>query len=123
MNRNTKIVCERYLDFIRDKPCCVCGRPGPSDPDHLKARGGGSGKRNDFTAVPLCRPHHSIRQARGTASFDAEHNTNLYQEAMWMMIEFLVHQTPAELSSWFTRRPAQCGPALEYKVGKAMRRL
>ena len=32
------IVDETYLDFVREHPCVLCGRPGPSDADHVKEK-------------------------------------------------------------------------------------
>lgn len=107
MDRNTKITCKGYLDFVRSKPCCACGAPGPSDPDHLKARGAGSGKRNDFTIVPLCRSCHDERHALGTKHFEVNRiGVNLWAEATWLLIEFLVYQQPSDRDQ------------VEYTVGK-----
>lgn len=41
-------------DWIRDKPCLVCGTK-PSDPHHWPTRGAG-GTSKDL--IPLCRTHH-----------------------------------------------------------------
>lgn len=90
MNRNLKIECPEYLDFIRSKSCLVCMTPPPSDPDHLKARGLGSGKRNDFTCIPLCRQHHSERGQIGDEKFEHKHVINLWHEAVMYLTEFLV---------------------------------
>jgi hypothetical protein len=50
-----------HLAFVRQLPCCVCGRD--AEPHHLlRVPGGkrGMGKRNDDCwAIPLCRPCHS----------------------------------------------------------------
>ena len=108
MDRNSKIVCEVYLDFIRAKACCACGAPAPSSPDHLKARGGGSGKQNDFTAIPLCIPCHSLRQVSLTAEFNARFKIDVWQEATWCMIEFF---------AVMVRR------AVPYTIGKSHRML
>ena len=50
-----------YLDFIRNKPCCVCFNPAPNDPHHLRAIGMGRNrnKLSEFEhiekgVVPLC---------------------------------------------------------------------
>lgn len=87
MNRRSKILCPDYLDFIRAKPCCACGKAAPSDPDHLSARGMGAGKQNDLTAIPLCRRCHSER-GHGIAKFQAHYDVDLAAEAMWCLIEY-----------------------------------
>ena len=49
--------CPVYLAYVRARPCCACGLPGPSDPHHAGPRGVGQ-TADDCTAVPLCRPCH-----------------------------------------------------------------
>jgi hypothetical protein len=54
---------ERHLESIRQLPCCVCLKPAPSDPHHLKSQGAAAerafGRRaTDRRTVPLCRFHH-----------------------------------------------------------------
>lgn len=62
---------EKYLARIRELPCCVCGRTGPSDAAHIRMSGvgwdiWGEGKEatgmgvkpDDNWAVPLCRPRY-----------------------------------------------------------------
>jgi hypothetical protein len=57
---------EKYLSFIRKKPCCVCSNP-ESEPHHIrqklfvppKYRGGIGLKPFDFMTVPLCRSCHT----------------------------------------------------------------
>lgn len=107
MDRNTKIQCKAYLDWVRTKPCCACGSPSV-DAHHVKARGAGNGKQNDFLAVPLCRFHHSELHQMGTRAL-ANAGTDVWQEAAWLIIEFLVYQKAAE------RDPVQ------YTVGKEIR--
>lgn len=47
-----------YLDFIRSKPCLICGRRATAH--HQPQKGGGimAGKVEDDRAVPLCMEHH-----------------------------------------------------------------
>lgn len=56
-----------HLARIRLLPCCVCGKPAPSDPHHLmrvEAGARGMGLRTaDKWAIPLCRRHHDWIQA------------------------------------------------------------
>jgi hypothetical protein len=52
----------KYLDFIRSKPCLMCGSPAPSDPHHERLGEGGMGlKAPDTHALPLCRECHGRR--------------------------------------------------------------
>ncbi len=55
---------ESILKKIRAKPCVACGKPGPSDPDHIKTRGSG-GDDSEDNLWPLCRMHHVVRHAKG----------------------------------------------------------
>lgn len=90
MRHDIKIQCPKYLQFIREKPCAVCGKPPPSDADHLRARGFGSGKQNDLTGLPLCRRHHSERGQIGNVTFEVRHNIDLWQMVALYLIEFFV---------------------------------
>lgn len=58
-----------YVRFVKALPCCVCGRPGPSDASHvtLSANQKGIGmKVPDDQVVPKCREHHrDWEQRRG----------------------------------------------------------
>lgn len=55
-----------YLAYVRTLPCRICGRPGPSDPAHLrtgarqydKPHTGMGEKPSDRWVLPLCRTHH-----------------------------------------------------------------
>ena len=52
-----------YLDFIRSRPCTLCGRPG-TEPHHAIRRLPGvsearlAQKGSDFLCIPLCRDCH-----------------------------------------------------------------
>ena len=54
----------KYLEWIRVKPCCVCGNL--SKPHHLKRIGMGRNRKKNmlehYTAVPLCSIHHEQAQ-------------------------------------------------------------
>jgi hypothetical protein len=91
MNRNDKIVDESYLNYIRSLPCLVplC-KKHPADPDHLKARGWREGKRNDYTAIPLCRQHHVERGQIGNVKFCDKHSIgNLWEDAFFILTNYL----------------------------------
>jgi len=48
-----------YLNYIREKPCCVCG--GRAEAHHVRRQRWGSGtskKPHDYVAIPLCPEHH-----------------------------------------------------------------
>lgn len=65
---------EKYLNFVRSKPCISCGFPAPSDAHHLISLGnGGMGtKDNDGMTIPLCRKHHDELH-RNPHGFDQTH--------------------------------------------------
>ena len=60
-----------YLDYIRQKPCCVC-QISPAVPHHT-ARGGTGLKGSDFSCVPLCVAHHGLVHSMGRHTFQATH--------------------------------------------------
>ena len=91
----TKTVDEAYLNFVRSLPCLVCGKR-PSDPDHLIARGWREPKRNDLSAVPLCREHHGERQSKGTKWFNEKYSLDLWQVAWRLVTGWLAQKVPRE---------------------------
>src|SRR4030095_10140161 len=89
ISRTAIIVDEDYLDFIRSKTCLIAtGCMGPVDPDHLQARGTEGHKRNDHTALPLCRKHHSER-GQSNEKCETKYVINLWQEAWRLGVEYL----------------------------------
>lgn len=48
----------RYLAFVREHACAVCGRPGPSHAHHHGPRGM-SQKTDDYRTLPLCVEDHA----------------------------------------------------------------
>ena len=51
---------EKYLNFIRSKPCLICG--GRSQAHHVRRQYWGSGvsqKSHDYCTIPLCYACHS----------------------------------------------------------------
>jgi hypothetical protein len=51
----------KYLDWVKQQPCAVCGAPA-DDPHHLIGVGGMGGmgmKAPDSMVMPMCRQHHN----------------------------------------------------------------
>ena len=72
---------ETYLDFIRCKPCAICGDTNRSDPHHVMNE-----RRNDYLAVPLCRVCHADYHTLGSVEkFNEKYNVDL----MWMIVNYL----------------------------------
>ncbi len=89
MSRDTKIVDEAYLAYVRKLPCLVCSYT-PCDPDHLRARGWREAKRNDYSAIPLCRKHHTERGQYGDQKFCATYQIgNLWEECFYILSEYM----------------------------------
>lgn len=65
-----------YLDFIRSKPCLVCGRPGV-DPHHQPEEGQGTmaGKCSDYRATPLCSGIDGHHTGNGTKAQPGSYHT------------------------------------------------
>ena len=75
-----------YLAYIRARKCCVCF--GPSDVHHLRTVGAGG---SDYTAVPLCRVHHTEWHQMGDKKFLETHGVNLWKEALANLLDWLRH--------------------------------
>lgn len=78
---------EKYLNFIRSKPCSVC-QTSPSDPHHLVSRGAGG---SDYQTVPLCREHHSEYHQRGEAAFEERYRQKVWRVCANLLIEWAIH--------------------------------
>lgn len=47
-----------YLRLLRSMPCCMCGRPGPSEAHHHTGMRGKGQRAHDHQAMPLCHRCH-----------------------------------------------------------------
>jgi hypothetical protein len=77
-----------YLNFLREQGCNVCGCD--SEPHHLFAIGMGANRMKQpewvhYSAIPMCREHHSELHQIGVVSFERKHNVNLYKDAITYM--------------------------------------
>ena len=91
-NQEQKLSSRKYLDYIRNKPCLVCGSI-PCDPDHLEARGMGGANRSgykDYSCVPLCRIHHTERHQLGNQKFEYKYNINLWKDAFNLLRKYFL---------------------------------
>lgn len=72
---------EAYLDYVRSKPCLICGT-SPVDANHVHRKGHGKtgGKTHDTRTVPLCRNHHQQYHDNGRAWFELFHGIDLERE-------------------------------------------
>lgn len=88
------VICnnKKYLSWIRQKPCAVCQRPGPSDAHHA-FNAGKKNHGNDALAMPLCREHHTAgAQAYHRLEarrFEEFWNVDLKDELLCLLSEFL----------------------------------
>jgi len=77
-----------YLEYLRDIPCCACGRyPSKkkrTEPHHLITVGAGGA---DETACPLCFKCH-VQIGWGLKKFEKEHNVNLWMESKRFELAF-----------------------------------
>jgi len=62
---------EEYLEFVRMLPCCIC-KEWPSEPHHTESGGVGM-KGSDYSAIPLCRPHHRECHDIGKLTFQEKY--------------------------------------------------
>ena len=51
---------EKFLSWVREQPCMLCRTEEDITAHHRQASGMGGGKRDDFTAVPLCAYCHNL---------------------------------------------------------------
>jgi len=71
--------------------CLVCGKPG--DPHHLSHIGMGRNRKNElrehFTAIPLCREHHTEIHDKGKDRFNLTHRIDVWQEAFKLITKYM----------------------------------
>ena len=49
---------KRHMGRVKQLPCVICHRPGPSDAHHVFHGRYGSARASDFETIPLCKEHH-----------------------------------------------------------------
>jgi len=63
-------------DRCRTLPCCACGKPGPSDPAHIRTRASLAGAPPKIVdrenVAPLCRVCHTIQGTMPIRQFNEE---------------------------------------------------
>lgn len=47
-----------HIQRVKELPCVVCGKTGPSDAHHVISGRYGQRKACDFDTIPLCKRHH-----------------------------------------------------------------
>lgn len=65
---------EEHLALIRQLPCCVCRKPAPNDPHHLRSgtgEAGGGLRSTDKHTVPVCRADHDDAHGAGSRNEQA----------------------------------------------------
>jgi hypothetical protein len=91
MERRPREHDDRYLDFIRQQRCCLCGTE-PAEPAHLrmgsinddKPHTGMGEKSSDRWALPLCRRHHVMQHTMNESEFWASFGVDPVALAMHM---------------------------------------
>lgn len=81
---------EDYLQWIREQPSIISGRPAPSDPHHVWNTGK-KGKRNDYLAVPLTREEHTHYHSWGHKTFEERYNVELMWEIQKLNAKYIKH--------------------------------
>lgn len=49
---------KEYMAMVKRLPCCICGKPGPSDAHHCFHDRYGTRRARDMDVIPLCKEHH-----------------------------------------------------------------
>jgi len=79
---------KEYMEFIRTKPCLVCGHPNTVPHHEPLGRGGKGIKAPDSQTVPMCTGCHIYRHQMG-ASFWEYNNIDPKMEIIKILTEFL----------------------------------
>lgn len=80
----------KYLDFIREKDCSVCGQD--ASPHHMNAVGMGRNRKKElaehYSTVPLCHLHHTDYHKFGHIVFKGKYGVDLWRVATSLLIEY-----------------------------------
>lgn len=70
----------KYLKFVRNRGCIVCG--WKAEAHHVrKASNSGTGMKPSSTwCIPLCKLHHAELHHYGVNTFLENHNIDLYEQ-------------------------------------------
>lgn len=78
-----------YLQWIKTLPCVICSHH--SEPHHLDTTASWG---SDYSAVPLCRTHHSEWHNLGLRKFEDKYYTNLWRWAWKLLKEWHESEGP-----------------------------
>jgi len=81
---------EKYLDYIRQQPCCICGENTTVEAAHLrvgsinddKPSTGMAQKSSDKWALPLCGKHHREQHTMNEMVFWTSYGLDPFALAM-----------------------------------------
>lgn len=79
---------EKYLAYVRRKPCCACLKPAPSHAHHFGPHGTAT-KPSDYRAVPLCDVCHYEWHAKATLPDIPEPREFMRMRQLELMERFL----------------------------------
>lgn len=66
-----------YREWIKGRPCIVCGLPG--EPCHVRLNGrGGMATKPKYSAVALCHDHHMQQHQKGHLSLFSKEDWLFY---------------------------------------------
>ena len=94
-NQEPKLQSKKYLKYIKEKPCLVCGKM-PCDPHHMEAVGMGGANRDgfkDYSCIPLCRYHHTEYHSTGINYFESRYKINLWKDAFNLIRRYYNERT------------------------------
>jgi hypothetical protein len=68
-----------HMARVKQLPCVICHKPGPSDVHHVICDRFGTNKASDFEVISLCKSHHQDGPEaihNGKASWVAKHGAD-----------------------------------------------
>jgi hypothetical protein len=78
-----KLKSKKHIEFIRDLPCIITGKPNP-DPHHVLRKSQGL---NDYLTVPLCHELHHELHNIGVKSFSEKYNIDFKDALIAKLVE------------------------------------
>jgi hypothetical protein len=79
---------KKYLNYINQLPCVVCGQ-SPCDPHHPISRGAWG---SDYYSISLCRQHHTEAHTIGRDTFQSKYNFEIKDIILQNLIGYIKKQ-------------------------------
>src|ERR1043166_8837867 len=80
----SRVQSKTYLDWVRRRPCLICG--SVSQAHHSISKGA---RGSDFRAIPLCANHHRELHRLGRSTFEERYRLDVTEEILRLLETYI----------------------------------